>query len=153
MWFDVRDPGDTSVRWINQMRIGNTDRRLNIAVAIILQLLQKMKLLVQIFHLKNLSTILKFQKWNEIAIKRQQRNDFRISKQQGTIGLIVQPLVFKWNYTKVRTLSKIYVRGYFVTRHEHNFQHNHIYKQLQKNVWKIPQKWNKFMTNRHALII
>ena len=62
MWFDVRDPGDTSVRWINQMRIGNTDRRLNIAVAIILQLLQKMKLLVQIFHLKNLSTILKFQK-------------------------------------------------------------------------------------------
>ena len=62
MWFDVRDPGDTSVRWINQMRIGNTDRRLNIAVAIILQLLQKMKLLVQIFHLKNLSRILKIQK-------------------------------------------------------------------------------------------
>ena len=41
VWFDVRDPGDTSVRWINQMRIGNTDRRLNIAVAIIFQLLQK----------------------------------------------------------------------------------------------------------------
>ena len=42
---------------------------------------------------------------------------------QGTIGLIVQPSIFKWIYTKVRTLSKIYVRGYYVTKYEHNFQH------------------------------
>ena len=51
MWFDVRDPSDTSVRWINQMKMGNTDRRLNIAVAITYNCCKKVKLLVQIFKI------------------------------------------------------------------------------------------------------